>query len=193
MDKKEIYEHLAKIYLDASSKTKKKKKSKAYPEIFNNAVLISIAVIFAAGIFYHFSFPHFFPKNKTFKSEISLVLLPDAAKINFNFDPAKKETFNLDLKSLNLLRFKVLGFSLKNQGYGDAVSLRVEFTNAFNEKSEIYLKDIPHSWQDYKINLSEFKNISDWSEMSSLVFTVEEWNAREKKGIVYLDNIRLIK
>ena len=38
MDKKDIYEHLAKIYLDASSN--KKKKSAAQPRIFKNTCRI---------------------------------------------------------------------------------------------------------------------------------------------------------
>ena len=45
MDKKDIYEHLAKIYLDASSN--KKKKSAAQPGIFKNLFIVSIVFIVA--------------------------------------------------------------------------------------------------------------------------------------------------
>lgn len=187
MDKREIYEHLARIYLDASSK--KRKRSQVYPQVFKNLFLISLLFIFAlsASLFLAFQ------KNKPVPSEISLVLLPDAAKINFHFDPAKKEIYTFSLNRLDLSRFRALGFSVKKADFQNLISLRVEFTNAFKERSEVYFKDIPHKWQDYKITLSDFKGISDWSEILSLSFAIEEWNVKEKRGVVYIDNVRLLR
>ena len=187
MDKKEIYEHLAKIYLDASSKKKKKAKHKT--RFVRNLVLVLLSCVVVAV----FSYSVFFRDNEPSNSEISLVLLSDAAKINFNFDPAKKEIFKLGLNKLNVGRFRTLAFSVRKTNYQDNISLRVEFRNIFNEKSEVYVKNIPSRWQDYEISLAEFKDISDWSEMTNLSFVVEEWNARQKHGVVYVDNVRLLK
>jgi hypothetical protein len=187
MDKKAIYEHLAKIYLDASGK--KEKKSRNYLKYKN---IIFVALVVFTVTFTYFLSNYFLGNAKLKNSEIALILSPDAVKINFHFDPARKETYSLSLNKLNAARFKTLRFSAKNVDYQDAVTLRVEFTNIFKEKSEIYIKDISHKWQDYRIGLSDFKKISDWSEMTGLTFVVEEWNVRGKKGIVYLDNIRLI-
>jgi hypothetical protein len=187
MDKKDIYEHLAKIYLDASSR--KRKKVKTYPKIVRNLWVIFIVFVFAFGfILFNNS-----QKKKAYNSEIALLLLPDVAKINFHFDPARKETYTLNLNKLNLTPFRALAFSVKKADYENIISLRVEFTTPFKEKSEIYFKDIPYKWQDVKINLPEFKGISDWSEMSNLTFSIEEWNTKEKRGVVYLDNIRLLR
>jgi len=188
MDKKDIYEHLAKIYLDASSK--KKKKSKVYPRLFKSPLFITIFFIFGLTATLFIAFLN---KNKSLDSEIALVLQPNVVKINFHFDPAKKEIYSLILNKLDLNRFKTLGFSAKKSDYKDTVSLRVEFTSEFKERAEIYFKNISHKWQDYKINLSEFKGISDWSGMSTLAFVVEEWNVKEKKDVVYIDNIRLLR
>src|SRR3989338_6351517 len=99
----------------------------------------------------------------------------------------------MGLNRLNLTRYKALGFAVKKANYQDSISLRVEFTNAFKEKSEVYFKDIPHKWHDYIIKLSEFKNVNDWSEMATLSFTVEEWNVKKKIGVVFVDNLRLLK
>ena len=187
MDKKDIYEPLAKIYLDVSSQ--KKKKSKTRQGSFKKIVLLSSVFIFALGVLSFVTFP----KHNAFNSELALVLVPEPVKINFDFNPAKKEIYSLDLNKLNISRFKALAFALKKANYNDTVSLRVEFNSAFNEKSEAYFKNIPHRWQDYKISLADFKGISDWTEMSSLSVTVEEWNTKEKKGVVYIDNIRLLK
>ena len=123
----------------------------------------------------------------------ALYLVQDAAKINFNFDPAKRETFSLNLNNLNLTKYKTLGFTVRKTNPKDAISLRIEFTNRFNEKSEVYVKHISQKWSEQRINLSQFKNIADWQQMKLLVFSVEEWNAREKSGVLYIDDVRLIK
>lgn len=187
MDKKDIYEHLAKIYLDASSQ--KRKSENPYSKLYRNFSFISIVLIAGLTVTLLFNVIH---KNTKYRSETSLILLPDAAKINFHFDPARKETYSLALNNLNLARYRSLCFSVKKAKPGGLISLRVEFTNSFNEKSEIYFKDIPSKWKDYKINLSAFKYISDWSQMRNLLFVIEEWNTKEKKAVVYIDNVRLL-
>jgi len=186
MDKKDIYEHLAKIYLDASTQKKKKIKESSrfkYLVFASLAIALSLTIILSG----------YFRKNKQPNVQISLVLLNEASKINFNFDPAKKEIYAISLNKLNLGKFTMLAFALKKYNYTDNVSVRVEFINAFREKSEVYLKNISSRWQDYKIKLGDFKGISDWSEMADLSFIVEEWNAKGKKGVVYIDNVRLLR
>ena len=187
MDKKDIYEHLAKIYLDAS--LKKKKKARKYSKVLKPLIVAGIILFLGLSAFLFTRLNHRLPPG----SQLALVLCPDVIKINFHFDPAKKEIYSLALNKLNLSRFKALGFSAKKANYKDNTSLRVEFISPFKEKSEVYLKDISHKWQDYKIPLSDFKNISDWSEISSLSFIVEEWNVQEKKGVVYIDNVRFLR
>lgn len=186
MEKKDIYEHLAKIYLDASSKKKKKKSFRNLIKgiyIILGVFVISLSVILASP-----SFP-----KKHFSSEITLVILPEAAKINFNFDSAKKEIYTIALNGLNLDKFNSLGFSIKKKNYKDVISLRVELINSFKERSEIYLRNIAHKWQDYKINFSDFKHINDWSRVTGISFVVEEWNSSGKEGVVYIDNVRLLR
>ena len=188
MDKKDIYEHLAKIYLDASQK--KKKKSKKHWR-FKNLFFIGIAFFFGLALF--LSINSINNRKKAINSEFALVIQPNIAKVNFNFDPAKKEIYSIYLKNLDVAKFKAISFSVKKASFKGSISLRVEFTNSFKEKSEIYLKDISHKWKDYRIPLSDFKNIKDWSRMSSLAFIVEEWNAKEDHNIVYIDNIVLLR
>ncbi len=190
MDKKEIYEHLAKIYLDASSK-KKKKFTVSLP-LFKSPFFIIAFFIFTLAVILSLLIMN---KNKSLNSQIALVLQHDVVKINFHFDPAKKEIYSLGLNKLDLTKFRALAFSAKakKDNYKDTVALRVEFTSEFKERAEIYFKDISTKWQDYKINLSDFKNISDWSNIRSLAFIVEEWNAKEKNGLVYIDNISLLR
>lgn len=190
MDKKEIYEHLANIYLDASSKSsKKKRKSKSYPKPIRDLILVGLLLVLGLGSGIAYSNLNYRNNN----SQIALFLFQDTAKLNFNFDPAKKETFSLELKQLNLSKYKTLSFAARKANPKDSIALRVEFINRFNEKAEVYLKDISGKWANYQIDLSRFAKINDWEQMKILSFSVEEWNAREKSGIVYIDNIKVTK
>jgi hypothetical protein len=186
MDKKDIYEHLAKIYLDAS--TKKTGKERTQSKLYRNIFVISVIFVFALSLGMFFNYR----RHKTMSSETSLVLLSEAAKLNFHFGPAKKETYSFTLNKLNLSTYKMLAFNVKKINYGN-IALRVEFVNPFKEKSEYYLKDVPNKWGEFKVKLADFKGINDWTEMSGLQFSVEEWNAKDNKGVVYIDNVRLLK
>ena len=187
MEKKDIYEHLAKIYLDAS--LKRKNKSKERTKLFRNLFVTSVTLASVLGVFLVFSI---FQK-RGLRTQTALVLQPDAVKLNFHFDPAKKELYSIALNKLNLNSYKTLAFSAKKVNYKENIPLRVEFLNTFKEKSEVYLENIPLKWQEFKIDLAKFKSLSNWSEMFKLDFVVEEWNVKEKKGVVYLDNIRFLK
>jgi len=190
VNKKEIYEHLANIYLDASSKSSKKRsRIRTYPKAVQGLILVSVVLVLGLGSFTTYSNFH----NRIPSGQVALFLHQGPEKINFNFDPAIKEIFSLDLNMLNLSRYNALGFSVRKTNPNDSISMRVEFTNRFNERSEIYIKDISSKWVDYKIDLSRFGRKEYWAQMKELAFSIEEWNAKEKSGIVYLDNIRVIK
>lgn len=186
MDKKDIYEHLANIYLDASSSKKRKSRNFAKLRKFYllGATLFGVVLVFSLL---------FVNREKNPNTETALFLTSDPAKINFHFNPAKKEVYSITLNNLNLNSYRALGFSLKKFPYNGRVAVRIELTNAFKEKSEVYLTEIPHRWQSYKINFSQFKKISDFSQMDNLSFIVEVWNTAQDKGIVYLDNIRFLR
>ncbi|MCM8800834.1 MAG: hypothetical protein NC912_02305 [Candidatus Omnitrophica bacterium] len=186
MNKKDIYEHLASIYLDTSKKKRKTKEQTLYKKVF------FISIIFVLGLTAFLTIPSI-KRTSFIKSESILILKPDIVKLNFNFETAQKEVYSLNLKGMDLTRFKILAFSIKKSNFENDLSLRVEFNSAFKETSEVYLNDILHKWKECKINLSEFKNISDWSKMNNLSFIIETWNVKEKNGAVYIENIRLIK
>lgn len=186
MKRKDLYEHLANIYLDASSS--RRKKFREFSKIFQK-VLLTTSVLAGLGLVFF----NLYSRNQSLNNNIALVLCVEPVKINFHFDPAKKEIYTVDLKSMDLTRFRALAFTVKKTDYRGPMNLRVEFTNRFRERSEIYLKDIPYRWKEYRIDLSQFRKISNWLDMSSLSFIVEEWNVSQKRGIVYLDNIRFIR
>jgi hypothetical protein len=187
MDKKDIYEHLAKIYLDTPAT--KRRKTKSVPKDYRHFVIIGAAIVL--GFILLLTSRIFM--RRSMDQGYALILSNDPIRMHFAFDPAKKEVFSFDLNKSNLSRYKALGFSAKRSNFDDIISLRIEFTNIYKEKSEVYIKDLPHKWQHYKLAFADFKGISDWSEMENLAFIIEEWNTKDTKGIVYLDNVRLFK
>jgi len=188
MDKKDIYEHLAKIYLDASSKGKKSG-SKHNPAL--KKTLIGAALLVATAIIFLLAPAH----KQALKGAqiVALVLQPETIKLNFHFDPAKKEIYTLNLNKIDLSRFQTLSFSVRKENIKDKINLRVELATKFKEKASCYIRDIPHRWQNYQLKFLEFKGIGYLGSVSSISFIVEEWNTREKNGVVYIDDITLLK
>jgi len=184
MEKKEVYEHLARIYLDASLKYKKNKR------LSWKVGLLTLGLISVILIVFFFKFILFF---LPLEHRSSILLNHELIKINFNFDPVKKEIYTIYLNNLSLDGFKTLAFRLKKSQYLDNLHMKVEFVSSFNEVSLVYLKDIPYKWKEFRINLSDFKEIKNWSNMKELRFIIEEWNTAQKEGKLYIDDIRLIK
>ncbi|MGE5197399.1 MAG: hypothetical protein ACM3IL_02720, partial [Deltaproteobacteria bacterium] len=132
MNKKDIYEHLANIYIDASRKKKRKFREPLRFKYFF-FISLAVAIILAATT------ANYFFHAKRANPQVALVLQDGPNKINFNFDPAKKEIYTLGLKKLNVTKYKNIALALKKDNYRDKVSLKLEFSNRFNEKSEVYL------------------------------------------------------
>lgn len=194
MKKKDIYEHLAKIYLEAAST----KNNKGTPKNkLNNFFLIGAIILIvgsAAALFLlrNKNLSRYAKLNVT--SERALVMQSNIVKINFNFNPATKEVYAMNLNKLDMRGFRALGFSVRKSDFDDKIILKIDFANAGRQHSDYYLTNLKsYKWQDYKIDLSDFRNITDWSQMSNLSFVVEEWNTPKKNGVVYIDNIRFVE
>jgi len=199
MDKKDLYEHLANIYLDASAKRKSKKPRK-HPDFFKHLFFASLGVIILlTGLLFSipFRYKHIissFDNAKLTRAEFALVLQPRIIKINFDFQPAKEEIYSIDLNNLDLSKFKELGFSVRKARFEDNITLIVEVSSTTNQRSKVYLNEIPSfKWMSARIRLKDFKQISDWSKAKAISFIVEEGNSNTKDGIVYIDEVRLIK
>ena len=184
----DIYDHLAEVYLNSSRN--KKKNFTHHKSIFNNlfkrSIIVAVCFIIVLAV-------TFFRNKSIPKSQKVLILEANTTKIDYDFNKIKKEAAIFDLKDMNLLGFKALSFRARKSNFRDDLHMSVEFVSDFGEKSQIYIKQIPNRWKNFKIDLTEFKNISDWSHMRQLLFVLEEWNAQTKKGIVYFDNVYVLK
>ncbi|MDD2703696.1 MAG: hypothetical protein PHC33_06830, partial [Candidatus Omnitrophica bacterium] len=171
MNQKKIYDHLADIYLDSTIRAKEAKNNREIekngeavtpaviepkPEsnIYKKLFIISIAavcvllILFAAG------------RNHRLAFESSMVLAPEAVKVDFTFEPAQKSIYSIRLAKLNLSKYKTLKFLAKTENPKDEISLRIELDNSLNEKSEVYINTLSGKWKDYAVDLADFKKIS---------------------------------
>jgi hypothetical protein len=187
MEKKDIYDHLANIYLDSTLTDKSTTSSdnsrfKAFFFISVTIVLCLLLVIF-----------FLMSKKKVISSQDALVLHPDVIKISYTFNPVKKEVYNVDLNKLNLSQYSSLVFACRNNNPHNNCAFRITLANTYNETSDTYITRIPNKWHEYTIELSDFKHISNWSAMKALTFSIEEWNSKEKQDAVFIENIRFVK
>ena len=193
MDKKELYEHLARIYLDSSKKHPRKKKKHQYLiETKHLYIGIIVLVLVSTPLVLTKTGP-FHKKTGLPEYRTALVIQPDAIKINYNFIAAKKEVYTVPLKGLDLTAYKAMAFAVRRARANSSASLRIEIVNALNERAEVYIKDVPLAWKEYKMELPSFKKITDWSKTKELLFIAEEWNTREKKDVIYIENVRFLK
>lgn len=193
MQKKEIYEHLAKIYLEASSKKSNKGKAK---KNFQNPFFLGVVIMLVLSISSFLLYNKNVSLNDKVKisAERALVLQNNIIKLNFNFKPATKEIYSINLNKLDVRGFKAVGFSGRKSDFDDKIILKVEFSNVARQNSEYYIRNLKaYKWRDYKVALSDFKNITDWSQMTNLSFIIEDWNTQKKHGVVYIDNVRLLQ
>jgi len=186
---KEIYEHLANVYLGSF---RKKNKNQTYSKLsLNNLVKLGIAVV--VGVVIVLVAVVYSREKPALKGQQVLILEDATTMIDYDFDKASKKLASFDLKDMNLLGFKTLDFRIRKSNYKDNLHLSVEFISDFAERSQVYVKQIPTKWQSFKIDLDEFKDITDWSRMRQLLFVLEQWNVQAKKGTIYIDNICFLK
>ncbi len=190
MEKKDIYEHLAEIYLDASLTKKKKPRKRG----LNGAAgwILGGAAVLCAIIAVIFLGPH----KKAPVSENALLLSSNnPVKITYNLSAGSKELSTLSLNGLDLRSYKSLVLNARSDApAGSMPAVAVEIQNKTGETGLVYIRDAGRKWQQYEIPFSDFKpGLSDWSRIKSLTFIVEEWNSPRKKGVVYIDNIKFLR
>lgn len=96
-----------------------------------------------------------------------------------NFDASKYDNFT----------FWVKGDA--KQGY--TAVFKVELKNNLKQVGRHYVSTINDQWQQISIPLSEFKGLSDRSNITELVIVFEDRMASNKKGIIYVDDFKFTK
>lgn len=184
--KVDVYEHLAKTFLDKNIKKKPSKK-----KIF---VIVS-SVIFAAMLISFVGVSLFF-KMETFSK--SIIIIQDKAPlvIEYNFanigDP-KTRSLSYNLDNLDLSQYKSLSLSMRTKEVSSIGStIQVQIKNSVLEKDAVYISNINDTWQVFLIDLERFERIDDWSSIDSLTFVIDEWNVDNKVDSLIIDEVKFV-
>ena len=187
MKRDEIYDHLAQVYLGKRTKTDIKKKRQ-----FNAWLVINIfitAIIFTSAFYGLTAFlTH---QNSSLKSRIIFSLHNGPVRIEYDltdsFSPVK--TFAVNVPPIDASRYDKIKFSIRGKEEGVPGVVRVVVKNRLNEESSYYVQGVGLDWQEFSIPLDEFKQITDWSNLTDISFVLESWNINDKKGLVLIDNL----
>ena len=119
-----------------------------------------------------------------------------AMKLEYSVE-SKNPAYNgfwMFLQNLDASKYKNIAFWVKGDGKtGYTTVFKVELKNAARQVGRYYVTNVTDKWQDIVIPLKEFKGITDFSNLTELVIVFEDRIASNKKGIIYLDDIRFTK
>ena len=187
MTRDDIYEHLAQVYLGKKKKVHQENKQK-----FNAWLLINIIitlVIFASSFYGLTAFlAH---KGDELQNKVIYALNNGPIRINYNLGypyPSKK-VFTLNVPQMSADKYKELQFTIRGMEEGFPEKIRVEVKNNKNETASVFIDSVNLNWQNVRIPLGDFKQITDWDGIAEISFILEAWNADKNKGIILIDNV----
>lgn len=187
MTRDEIYDHLAQVYLGKRSKLEQKKKKQSNAWLVINIV---IALIILASTFCGLS-AFLARRSEILQNKIIFALNNGPIRINYNLDEPfpQIKRFTLAVPDVHLDRYKKINFSIRgfNSGYPGIVKVIVR--NQKNETAEYYAQNIQTSWKNFSVPFEDFKEITDWSNLTEIEFVFEAWNIVKKKGSVLIDGL----
>jgi len=119
-----------------------------------------------------------------------------AMKLDYSVD-SKNPAYNgfwMSLNGIDASKYDNLALWVKGDSKtGYTTVFKVELKNASKQIGRYYITSVTDQWQEIVIPLSEFKGLTDLSNMSELVVVFEDRVASNKKGVIYIDDIMLSK
>jgi hypothetical protein len=187
MNREEIYDHLAQVYLGQVKEPVKKKNKQ-----FNTWLLINVVItcIIFASVFYGLT--AFLTQHaSTMRSNVMYSLQNGSVRLDYNFsdDFPPVKTFSLSVPEVDASGYLNLAFSLRTRVEGNPGLLKVVIRNKRNEISSVYVKDMGTEWQKYALPLHDFKEITDWSCLTEVSFVLESWNVFDKRGSIIIEDM----
>lgn len=102
--------------------------------------------------------------------------------------------FWMNLQNLDASKYDALSVWVKGDvKAGYTTVFKLELKTASKQVGRFYVTNVTDQWQEVIIPLKDFKGISDFSNLTELVFVFEDKIASNKKGVIYIDDIRFVK
>lgn len=189
MNRNEIYDHLAQVYLGKRQKALQVKKAQKKHFSVWLVMNVMITVVVFGSAFYGLS--AFWQKNDL-QSNIIYSLHHGAIRIGYDFQKSlsPRQVFELDLPQMDASRYGSLDFLIRAKEEGNPGIVKVVLTNQRNEESCYYVQNVTFGWKKVSIPVEEFKHISDWSSLKTVSVVLESWNVEQQKGLILIDDLR---
>jgi len=187
MNREEIYDHLAQVYLGRRAETDEKKIKQ-----FNTWLAINIVItgIIFASVFYGLT--AFLKQHaSSLKSNVIYALHRGPVRLDYNFvdDYPPIKMFSLAIPEIDASGYLNLSFALRSRGEGNPGLLKLVIRNKRNEIASLYVRDVNADWKTYTLNLDDFREITDWTCLTEISFVLESWNVNEKRGSVLIEDV----
>ena len=98
------------------------------------------------------------------------------------------------LQGLDASKFDTLAFRVKGDArMGYTSAFKVELKDALGQSSHYYVRGISDQWQDIRLPLKDFAGMANLRGLKEFVIVFEDTTATAKKGVIYIDDVRLTK
>jgi hypothetical protein len=186
MNRDEIYDHLAQVYL-GKRESVEQQKPKPRGNVWSVINIVITAFILVSVVY---GLTAFLTQRKDmFKSRVMYALNNSPIHLTYsvggNYPQVKHLT--IAVPDIEVLKYKRLNLSLRSMS-GNPGVLKVVLKNARDEEASYYLQGLRNSWQDYSISFDEM-NMTDLKSLKDISFVIEAWNAKDPSGSVLIDNI----
>ena len=119
-----------------------------------------------------------------------------AMKLEYSVD-SKNPAYNgfwMALPNIDVSGYDNLAFWVKGDAkVGYTTVFKIELKNAGKQVGRYYVTNVTDQWQEVVIPLAEFKGLTDLSNLTELVVVFEDRIASNKKGVIYIDDVRFAK
>ncbi|MFH0753940.1 MAG: hypothetical protein V2A70_05185 [Candidatus Omnitrophota bacterium] len=186
MNRDEIYDHLAQVYLGKREHVQVKE-SKPRPNAWLVINVLITAFILTSVVY---GLTAFLTQRKdTFKSRVVFALNNSPIRLMYAVggDYPQVKSLTIAVPEVDVAKYRRLNLSLRTMN-GNPGVLKVVLKNAREEQSSYYLQGLQARWQDYSIAFDEM-NLTDLKSLKDISFVVEAWNAKDASGAVLIDNI----
>lgn len=186
MNRDEIYDHLAKVYL-SKREVVEEKKPEPRPNAWRLINLLITAFILVSVVYGLTAF--LTQRRDIFKSRVIYALNNSPIRLSYSVGGKYPQIQNLTIAvpAMDVTKYSHLNLSLRSMN-GNPGILKVVVSNARAEQAAYYLEGIGNNWQDYSISFAQM-NLTDWKFIKDIAFVVEAWNTKDPVGTVLVDNI----
>ena len=186
MDRDEIYDHLAQVYLGKRKGDGKKSKNLSIWILIN----VMIACVILIGSVYGLT-AFFTHKDSLLNNRLVYLLNRGSVTMAYHFDEgeASVKMFVIDIPRIDMTKFSKIEFIIRAKEEGNPGIVKVSVKTRRNEESFYYVRGLSQKWQNFSVDFERFDGITDWSQVSNVTFTLEPWNVRNRKGLILIDNI----